>query len=159
MFRMWFMTFTGKPRDVHVYEHAHESPRTMTVPLIVLAFFAVVVSWGNRPWRAQESHLQKTIHYSMPNSVMADFGHVREEEESGAAGQAHGESWPEVAAMPGARSARHRAHELHDLAGWLALGVSLLGFVFAFVIYYRRVLDPGEAKEQFPRVYELLVNK
>ncbi len=24
MFRMWFMTFTGKPRDHHVYEHAHE---------------------------------------------------------------------------------------------------------------------------------------
>src|SRR5205085_1830259 len=26
MFRMWFMTFAGKPRDQHVYEHAHESP-------------------------------------------------------------------------------------------------------------------------------------
>src|SRR5205823_3715612 len=23
MFRMWLMTFTGKPRDHHVYEHAH----------------------------------------------------------------------------------------------------------------------------------------
>src|SRR5205814_380361 len=52
MFRMWFMTFTGKPRDHHVHEHAHESPWTMTVPLIVLAVFAVVVSWGNRPWIA-----------------------------------------------------------------------------------------------------------
>ena len=37
MFRMWFMTFTGKPRDHHVYEHAHESPWVMTVPLIILA--------------------------------------------------------------------------------------------------------------------------
>ena len=26
MFRMWFLTFTGKPRDQHVHEHAHESP-------------------------------------------------------------------------------------------------------------------------------------
>ncbi len=41
MFRLWFMTFTGKPRDEHVYEHAHESPAVMTVPLIVLA----VLSW------------------------------------------------------------------------------------------------------------------
>ncbi len=41
MFRLWFMTFVGKPRDHHVYEHAHESPPTMTVPLIVLA----VLSW------------------------------------------------------------------------------------------------------------------
>ena len=27
MFRMWFLTFTGQPRDEHVYEHAHESPQ------------------------------------------------------------------------------------------------------------------------------------
>ena len=26
MFRLWFMTFAGKPRDDHLYEHAHESP-------------------------------------------------------------------------------------------------------------------------------------
>ena len=37
MFRLWFMTFTGKPRDEHIYEHAHESPPTMTVPLVILA--------------------------------------------------------------------------------------------------------------------------
>ena len=41
MFRLWFMTFTGAPRDHHVYEHAHESPGVMTVPLIALA----VLSW------------------------------------------------------------------------------------------------------------------
>jgi NADH-quinone oxidoreductase subunit L len=159
MFRMWFMTFTGQPRDHHVYEHAHESPWQMTVPLVGLAFFAVVVSWGNRPWIASESHLESTIHHSMPASVMAEFGHVREEETSGAAGKAHGENWPEVAAKPAARSERHRAHQLHDQAGMLAMGISLLGFVFAFAIYYRRALDPAEAKEQFPRVYDLLANK
>ena len=27
MFRLWFMTFAGEPRDQHVYDHAHESPR------------------------------------------------------------------------------------------------------------------------------------
>ena len=46
MFRMWFLTFTGKPRDQHVYEHAHESPWMMTMPLIVLAVFSVCVAWG-----------------------------------------------------------------------------------------------------------------
>ncbi|MCL4148751.1 UNVERIFIED_CONTAM: hypothetical protein GTU68_064935, partial [Idotea baltica] len=40
MFRMWFMTFFGKPKDQHVYDHAHESPRVMTAPLFILAFFA-----------------------------------------------------------------------------------------------------------------------
>ncbi len=45
MFRLWYMTFAGKPRDEHVYQHAHESPWTMVVPLVMLAFFAIVVGW------------------------------------------------------------------------------------------------------------------
>ncbi len=46
MFRLWYMTFAGEPRDHHRYDHAHESPPTMTVPLVVLAIFAVGVAWG-----------------------------------------------------------------------------------------------------------------
>ncbi|HUV61542.1 MAG TPA: NADH-quinone oxidoreductase subunit L [Thermoplasmata archaeon] len=38
MFRMWFMTFAGEPRSDY---HAHESPRLMTVPLMILAALAV----------------------------------------------------------------------------------------------------------------------
>ncbi len=39
MFRMWFMTFAGEPRSAY---HAHESPRIMTVPLMILAGLAIV---------------------------------------------------------------------------------------------------------------------
>jgi NADH-quinone oxidoreductase subunit L len=39
MFRMWFMTFSGSPRSEY---HAHESPKIMTVPLMVLAGLALV---------------------------------------------------------------------------------------------------------------------
>ncbi len=38
MFRMWFMTFAGEPRSDY---HAHESPRIMTVPLMILAGLAM----------------------------------------------------------------------------------------------------------------------
>ncbi|MCL2142874.1 MAG: NADH-quinone oxidoreductase subunit L [Methanomassiliicoccaceae archaeon] len=39
MFRMWFMTFKGQPKEAS--EHCHgESPRSMTVPLIILSIFA-----------------------------------------------------------------------------------------------------------------------
>ena len=38
MFRMWFMTFAGEPRSDY---HAHESPKLMTVPLMILAALAV----------------------------------------------------------------------------------------------------------------------
>ena len=39
MFRMWFMTFSGGPRSEY---HAHESPKLMTVPLMILAGLAVI---------------------------------------------------------------------------------------------------------------------
>ena len=45
MFRLWYMTFAGQPRDEHVYHHAHESPWVMVGPLVVLAFFAIVAGW------------------------------------------------------------------------------------------------------------------
>jgi len=37
MFRLIFMTFHGQPRDEKIHAHAHESPRSMTWPLIILA--------------------------------------------------------------------------------------------------------------------------
>ncbi len=41
MFRMWFMTFMGE--EGHASQHCHgESPKTMTVPLMILSVFAVV---------------------------------------------------------------------------------------------------------------------
>jgi len=39
-FRLWFMTFAGKFRG-HQKGHVHESPRVMTVPLMILAGFAI----------------------------------------------------------------------------------------------------------------------
>ncbi len=49
MFRMLFQTFMGKPRDEERYSHAHESPWTMSVPLMVLAVLAVVSSGWKGP--------------------------------------------------------------------------------------------------------------
>ena len=46
MFRLWYMTFAGNPRDEHVYHHAHESPGMMTVPLVILAVLAIVAAWN-----------------------------------------------------------------------------------------------------------------
>src|SRR5207302_1420439 len=37
MFRLWFLTFAGRPRDAHVHERAHETPWMMTAPLVILA--------------------------------------------------------------------------------------------------------------------------
>ncbi|HKO56246.1 MAG TPA: NADH-quinone oxidoreductase subunit L [Thermoanaerobaculia bacterium] len=43
MFRLVFLTFFGEFRGTHEQEHhLHESPATMTIPLIILAFLSVV---------------------------------------------------------------------------------------------------------------------
>ena len=39
--RLVILTFFGVPKDQEAYEHAHESPRIMSVPLMILAFFAI----------------------------------------------------------------------------------------------------------------------
>ncbi|HAO47398.1 MAG TPA: NADH-quinone oxidoreductase subunit L [Chitinophagaceae bacterium] len=43
MFRLYAMTFTGKFRGTHEQEHhLHESPKAITIPLIILAILSVV---------------------------------------------------------------------------------------------------------------------
>ncbi len=46
MFRLIFLTFHGEPRSEHA-EHAHESPWSITLPLVVLGTLSV---FGASPW-------------------------------------------------------------------------------------------------------------
>lgn len=48
--RATFLTFFGKPRDQKLFAEAHESPRVMTVPLMILAAVAVVIGFANSPY-------------------------------------------------------------------------------------------------------------
>ncbi len=50
MFRLIYMTFYGKERmSSEVKHHLHESPRSMTMPLVVLAVLSVVGGWVGIP--------------------------------------------------------------------------------------------------------------
>ena len=50
MFRLVFLTFYGKGRmDKQTKEHLHESPRLMTIPLMVLAVLAVIGGYVGMP--------------------------------------------------------------------------------------------------------------
>ncbi len=49
MFRLILMTFHGRPRDQHLYDHAHESPWNMKAPLVVLALGSAVVGFVGVP--------------------------------------------------------------------------------------------------------------
>jgi NADH-quinone oxidoreductase subunit L len=145
MFRMWFLTFIGEPRDHHVYEHAHESPWTMTVPLMILAVCSICVAWGWPIWDAEGSFMEKHIHHAQHHSVLADFGWTREDKML---------LGPAIDV-----SERGMAATYHGWAGVLALSAAVLGFIFAAVVYGMRRLDPAEAAAQFPGVYRFLQHK
>src|SRR6202522_1828277 len=50
MFRLMYLTFRGRPRMSHDAEHhIHESPVSMTAPLVVLAICAIVAGWLGWP--------------------------------------------------------------------------------------------------------------
>ena len=76
--RLIFLTFYGEPRaDRETYEHAHECPPTMLVPLAVLALGATVAGlifydyfvgpeesqfWGASLFRAEHNHVLHAMH-------------------------------------------------------------------------------------------------
>lgn len=133
MFRLWFFTFWGKPRDQKLYDHAHESPAVMTGPLIVLALFAAGCAIGG-----EGGFLYRSLLESEP------------------IGLEHG-----IAAVSGglALPSHHEIHAVHGQAGMYALLVAALGTFLAYVLYGMRVINPEEIKQQFSGVHRFLVEK
>ena len=139
MFRLWYMTFAGQRRDEQVYRHAHESPKLMTVPLMVLAIPAIAAAW-TIPWTGLG--LAPLLHQAEPAGI--------------AEGIKHGLMWPAVV-MPAQKLAEH--HEISVIAEWAAFAVALVGFTLATAFYGLRKLDPDDVRRSFPPLYWLLHRK
>ncbi len=137
MFRLWYMTFAGRPRDEAVYRHAHESPKLMTVPLVILAVPAVAVAWSIGGWG-----LQPLLTQAQPVGISD--------------GIANGLLWPGIE-MP----AQHLAHENGngEIAEFSAFAVAVVGFLLATAFYGVRKLDPNDVSRSFAPLYRLLVHK
>jgi len=137
MFRLWYMTFAGKPRNQHRYDHAHESPRVMWVPLVVLALFATTVAW---PWFG----LVDLLEQSRPAGTLADTTAVLA-----------GMEWPN----------EHLAHEPHNHdvvvvpVTMLATVTAWAGIALATVMYLFGGINPDEVRRQFQAIYQFLLNK
>lgn len=57
MFRLFFLTFFGKPRATHdTMHHVHESPKSITIPLIVLAILSLTGGFIGVPEALGGSH-------------------------------------------------------------------------------------------------------
>ncbi len=61
-----FLTFSGTARSPQA-EHAHESPAVMTVPLVILAVFALLLGWVGTPLVAGNL-FEQVVHFAPPEA-------------------------------------------------------------------------------------------
>ena len=133
----------------------------------------MVVAWGWPVWDAENSALESHIHHAQPTAVMADFGFIKDtdtrwdpfavhdpwgNEGKGAYVGANQFMW-RGAERDESASIRAQARRYHHVIGNITLGVVLLAFALAASVYYFHLLDPAEAVEQFPGVYNFLAIK
>ncbi len=134
MFRLYYLTFHGEERfDAH-HHHPHESPLTMTFPLMVLALLSVVGGFLGVP-EALGGH-------SIPNLL---------------------EHWLEPVFKQG-QEILHRpeVHEVHSIEYILmaaSLAVAIVGILVATSMYKKASNKPTEYAERFKGLYTLLWNK
>ena len=130
----------------HRYEHAHESPRVMTVPLIVLAVLATCVAWQPFGGLGRLSNLSvvNLLEQSRPMGTLTDT-----------VSPAAGMTWPN----------EHFAHEpeQHDTivkpVTWLATLTAWAGIGLATAIYCLGYIQASEVRRQFEAIYRFLLNK
>lgn len=137
MFRLVFLTFYGKERmDHHTKEHLHESPWTITVPLIILAVGAAFAGLLQVP------------------HILGGGVHILEDyfKPIFSQGVKIGEAWGIVKAP----------HEISSSTEWtllfISVGVALLGIFFSYLIYYKKETVPPR-DEEFQGFAKVLYNK
>jgi len=152
MFRLVFMTFFGKPRDEEKYHHAHESPRSMTIPLIVLAVLSLAIlnpyillpfdnyvvdplrAWEKAPAEHAEILTDSKLALATPQSGEADSMVFYAAEHEGI----HWEHW---------------------IAMVLSVIVAVSGFLFAYWFYHKKKFSAENMTAKFNRIYTVLWNK
>jgi NADH-quinone oxidoreductase subunit L len=79
MFRLLFLTFFGVFRGTETQrQHLHESPLSMTIPLMVLAFLSTISGlWGLPHFEDMHLHLPNLIHEYL-HPVFAKTDHVQQ---------------------------------------------------------------------------------
>jgi len=144
MFRLMFLTFHGQPRMSHEVEHhIHESPKSMTVPLIILALCAISAGWLGWPHSLGGSNrFEKFL-----DPVFAREATVF---------RAEGEA-AQLAA--GKKEEEHTSPMEYGLM-FLSIGAAVVGFGMAWKAYR----DAGKGytepiAEKAPVVYSVLLNK
>ena len=176
MFRLVILTFLGKPKDHHKFDHAHESPPNMWVPLVILAGLSfsfwysgwfgdlvkkpasavpvVSAAVHGEPATADSSslaaalpHAQTPVHEA--STATHDVSGSRTERTGGHAAAHGGESDHDA----------HLAHTAHTWAMFSSVAVGTLGISLAFVVYFFGWVNPDRVAAAFSPMHTFLRNK
>ncbi|MCI0402810.1 MAG: NADH-quinone oxidoreductase subunit L, partial [Acidobacteria bacterium] len=136
MFRLVFLTFHGEGRYTpETAKHIHESPRTMTRPLIILALLSIAGGWIGIPAALGERvHVPNYLEHFLEPVFAASNQLLRAQ------------------AMPHAHS------EELGLMG-LAILLAFVGFGVAYAFYLRNPELANQLAQTFRTPYQVLVNK
>jgi NADH-quinone oxidoreductase subunit L len=136
MFRLLYLTFFGSFRGTEEQaHHVHESPRVMTVPLMVLAVLSVIGGWIGIP-RALALGADVNVFGRWLTPVFVGAG----AEGAGAGAAEHAGAWVELGFMA------------------LAVAVALAGIGLATVLYRRREGRSERLAEALGPAYRLVRN-
>lgn len=162
MFRLWFYTFAGEPRDQELYDHAHESPWVMTGPLILLSVFAALIAFDGES-------ITRTVDGAAVERPGVLFGLLEHSQPIGVhEGVATSDSSP--IALPAAEfihghvdatgaHVEHAESSPHATAGLFATLAAFTGMILAWVVYGLRLVNPADVKRQFAGLHGFLVEK
>jgi NADH-quinone oxidoreductase subunit L len=149
MFRLFFGIFHGECRaSKEVIHHIHESPKVMTVPLMILAVLSLVGGYVGIPaLLGGANHIEEFL--------APVFGHATQSALH-ASGSANFSFVSQAWASAGA-SAHETSLEIMLMAG--SVLVALIGIILAYVFYLKNQDLPRRFTAKFAGLYHVVHNK
>ena len=166
MFRMMFLTFWGEPRDKEVYDHCHKEHFSFngSTPLIVLALFTLGVFYsgsltGQKIIKLADDKLEwfHTLIVEPDTSKFKDYTR----EPFGLTDTRESQTWEHshYHAHHGDSEADHALHSAHVYGAIASIFIAFGGVFLAFLMYYKRSINPEKFVNFFSRWYKSLQNK
>ncbi|MDP4220088.1 MAG: NADH-quinone oxidoreductase subunit L [Bacteroidota bacterium] len=164
MWRQVFMTFFGKPKKPEIYEHIHESPKAMIIPLVILAGLSFWIWYGANPidpaggWFMK--NWAKTPAQIVPVATAAHFGESHKVETEAPKVEANGAVETHAAEpMEHQEILEHKTHEVAGTGMLISIFMAITGIALAWFLYMKNTALPDKIAKTFAPLYRLSVNK
>lgn len=138
MFRLLIITFYGESRNKEKYDHCHESPIQMTLPLIMLAMLSFFAFYSFNPFGADSGWIMQMM--KTPESLLTGtkgaIYHIVDRAE-----------YTEL------------LHHAHYPAMFLSLAIAGTGILLAYAFYFWKKVDVEKLTEKIKPIYNFSLNK